>query len=89
MNLQTQKRSLHVGRQHYDRGNDLFQIMLDSNMNYTCGYWRKAENLEQAQLDKLYLTCRKLCLKPGMKLLDIGCGWEDLQNMLLKTMGYQ
>ncbi|HAT8673825.1 cyclopropane fatty acyl phospholipid synthase [Legionella pneumophila] len=87
LNLQTQKRSLHVGRQHYDRGNDLFQIMLDSNMNYTCGYWRKAENLEQAQLDKLDLTCRKLCLKPGMKLLDIGCGWGGLAKYAAENYG--
>lgn len=87
LNLQTQKRSLHVGRQHYDRGNDLFQIMLDSNMNYTCGYWREAENLEQAQLDKLDLTCRKLCLKPGMKLLDIGCGWGGLAKYAAENYG--
>lgn len=77
-NLQTKRRALQVGKTHYDLGNDLFQIMLDSNMNYTCGYWKNAQSLEQAQLDKLDLTCKKLLLKPGMRVLDIGCGWGSL-----------
>lgn len=78
LNYQTKKRSLEVGIKHYDLGNDLFQIMLDSNMTYTCGYWKNAESLEQAQLAKLDLTCKKLGLQPGMRLLDIGCGWGSL-----------
>lgn len=86
-NLQTKRRSLQVGRQHYDIGNDLFQIMLDNNLNYTCGYWKTADNLEQAQLDKLELTCRKLCLKPNMKLLDIGCGWGALAKYAAENYG--
>lgn len=86
-NLQTKRRSLQVGRQHYDIGNDLFQIMLDNNLNYTCGYWKTADNLEQAQLDKLELTCRKLCLKPNMKLLDIGCGWGALAKYAAENHG--
>ena len=78
INLQTKKRALMVGRKHYDLGNDLFQCMLDSNMNYTCGYWKNASTLDEAQLAKLDLVCRKLQLKPGMRVLDIGCGWGAL-----------
>jgi cyclopropane-fatty-acyl-phospholipid synthase len=52
--------------------------MLDSLMNYTCGYWRNASNLDEAQLKKLELICQKLMLKPGMRLLDIGCGFGAL-----------
>ncbi|KGP62837.1 cyclopropane fatty acyl phospholipid synthase [Legionella norrlandica] len=86
-NLQTRRRSLQVGKQHYDVGNDLFQIMLDHNMNYTCGYWKTATNLEQAQLDKLKLTCEKLHLKPNMRLLDIGCGWGSLAKYAAENYG--
>ncbi|WP_204308080.1 class I SAM-dependent methyltransferase, partial [Enterobacter ludwigii] len=67
-----------VGKEHYDLGNDLFHRMLDPYMQYSCGYWKEAENLEQAQQDKLDLICRKLQLEPGMKVLDIGCGWGGL-----------
>lgn len=86
-NLQTKKRALQVGMKHYDLGNDLFQIMLDSTMNYTCGYWKNAEKLEQAQLAKLDLACRKLMLKPGMRLLDIGCGWGGLAKYAAENYG--
>ncbi|KAF3997474.1 cyclopropane fatty acyl phospholipid synthase [Glaciimonas immobilis] len=77
-NLQTKRRAFQVGEQHYDIGNDLFESMLDSNMMYSCGYWEHATTLEEAQLHKLELICRKLELKPGEKLLDIGCGWGGL-----------
>ncbi|BCA95994.1 hypothetical protein TUM19329_23550 [Legionella antarctica] len=75
INYQTKNRSLLVGKKHYDLGNDLFQSMLDKRMNYTCGYWKNANNLDDAQLDKLELTCQKMMLQPGMKVLDIGCGF--------------
>lgn len=78
INFQTKKRSLLVGKQHYDLSYTLFEKMLDSRMNYTCGYWKNAQTLEDAQLAKLELTCQKLLLKPGMRLLDIGCGWGGL-----------
>ena len=48
--------------------------MLDERMVYTCGYWRDADNLNEAQRDKLELSCQN-CSKPGMRILDIGCGW--------------
>jgi cyclopropane-fatty-acyl-phospholipid synthase len=60
---------------HYDIGNDLFERMLDKRMIYTCAYWRDAHDLDSAQEAKLDLVCRKLKLEPGMRLLDIGCGW--------------
>lgn len=78
VNLQSKARAFMVGQQHYDLGNDLYKAMLDSQMVYSCGYWKDAHDLEQAQQDKFELICRKLYLKPGMKMLDIGCGWGGL-----------
>ncbi|RTZ97085.1 MAG: cyclopropane fatty acyl phospholipid synthase [Deltaproteobacteria bacterium] len=74
-NLQRKSRAFEVGRRHYDLGNDLFAIMLDKGMNYSCGYWRQADTLDDAQNAKLDLICRKVGLAPGMTVLDIGCGW--------------
>lgn len=74
-NLQKKRRSYEVGRRHYDVGNDFYRDMLDPRMTYTCGYWKNARTLEEAQTAKLDLICRKLRLEPGMRVLDIGCGW--------------
>ena len=74
-NRQTGKRAFKVGAQHYDAGNDLYERMLDKRMIYTCGFWQDAKNLDEAQEHKLELVCRKLKLEPGMRVLDIGCGW--------------
>lgn len=78
LNMQSKARAFMVGEQHYDLGNDLYKAMLDSKLVYSCGYWKNAKNLEQAQEHKFDLICRKLDLKPGMKLLEIGCGWGGL-----------
>ena len=59
-NLQSKKRAWIVGKEHYDLGNDLFSLMLDPFMQYSCGYWKDAETLEQAQSAKLDMICRKL-----------------------------
>lgn len=75
LNMQSPGRAFQVGKQHYDKGNDLFEAMLDSRMIYSCGYWKEASNLEEAQVAKLELVCRKLDIRPGMRVLDIGCGW--------------
>jgi len=75
-NLQTKKRAFIIGERHYDLGNDLFRKMLDKRMNYSCAYWKNAESLDEAQENKLELICKKLYLKPGMRVLDIGCGWS-------------
>ena len=75
VNRQKGKRAFEVGEQHYDVGNDLYERMLDERMIYTCAYWQDAKDLDQAQEHKLELVCRKLKLEPGMRVLDIGCGW--------------
>jgi cyclopropane-fatty-acyl-phospholipid synthase len=74
-NRQTRIRSQAVARKHYDVGNDLFDRMLDRRMLYSCGYWRSASDLDAAQEAKLALIANKLGLEPGMRVLDIGCGW--------------
>jgi cyclopropane-fatty-acyl-phospholipid synthase len=79
-NLQSLRRTWQVGEIHYDLGNDFFEAMLDPSMAYTCGYWATANTLEDAQAAKLDLICRKLELRPGMRLLDIGCGWGSLMK---------
>ncbi len=61
---------------HYDVSNRFYELFLDPEMVYTCGYFTDWSNdLAQAQRDKLDMICRKLRLKPGDRLLDIGCGW--------------
>ena len=86
-NLQSKKRAWIVGEEHYDLGNDLFTAMLDPYMQYSCGYWAEATTLEAAQQAKLDLICRKLQLEPGMKLLDIGCGWGGLSAYAAEHYG--
>ena len=87
-NSQVGKGAFKVAEEHYDLGNDLFSKMLDkSTMTYTCGYWRTAKDLEQAQIDKIDLLCRKLQLKPGMRVLDIGCGWGNFAAFAAKKYG--
>ncbi|MFE4968095.1 class I SAM-dependent methyltransferase [Streptomyces sp. NPDC056660] len=82
------RRHLHTRRSdkqaishHYDVGNDFYEIVLGPSMVYSCAYWgavENAESLETAQRDKLELVCQKLDLKPGQRLLDVGCGWGSL-----------
>lgn len=86
-NRQNKNRAYEVGEQHYDAGNDLFRHMLDSRMVYSCGYWRDAQELSQAQLAKMEMICRKLRLAPGMRLLDIGCGWGSLIEYAARRHG--
>lgn len=87
INLQSKKRAWIVGKEHYDLGNDLFSLMLDPNMQYSCAYWKEATTLEQAQEHKLQMICEKLQLAPGMKLLDIGCGWGGLAAYAARHFG--
>ncbi|MCD7441632.1 cyclopropane-fatty-acyl-phospholipid synthase family protein [Streptomyces lincolnensis] len=64
---------------HYDVGNDFYEIVLGPSMVYSCAYWPAPDStLETAQYDKLDLISRKLGLKPGMRLLDVGCGWGSM-----------
>jgi cyclopropane-fatty-acyl-phospholipid synthase len=75
LNMQSITRSFHNGQRHYDIGNDLYEAMLCRRLLYTCAYWPGATTLDEAQEAKLDLVCRKVGLKPGMRVLDLGCGW--------------
>ncbi len=86
-NLQSRSRAWIVGKEHYDIGNDLFALMLDPHMQYSCGYWKDATTLNDAQNAKLKMICEKLQLKPGMRLLDIGCGWGGLAEYAARHYG--
>jgi cyclopropane-fatty-acyl-phospholipid synthase len=79
-NSQSIRKAWVVGREHYDLDQQIYQSMLDPYWCYSCGYWAHADSLEQAQEAKLDLICQKLQLKPGMHLLDIGCGWGSLMR---------
>ncbi|GAB4446723.1 MAG: class I SAM-dependent methyltransferase [Chloroflexi bacterium OHK40] len=77
--VHSQQRDAVAVRHHYDLGNDFYALWLDWNMVYSCAYFPTgSESLEQAQLAKLDLVCRKLRLAPGERLLDVGCGWGAL-----------
>lgn len=89
VNRQSGKRAYKVGEQHYDAGNDLYTVMLDKNMVYTCGYWKDATNLNEAQEAKLGLVCKKIGLKKGDRVLDIGCGWGSFAKFAAKNYGAQ
>jgi cyclopropane-fatty-acyl-phospholipid synthase len=86
-NMQSMARSNKVAEVHYDLSNAFYSKMLDQRMIYSCGYWKNAENLDQAQEEKLRLVCEKLELKPGEKLLDIGCGWGGLAKFAAENYG--
>jgi len=89
LNPQSSKRAFQVGEQHYDIGNDVFEAMLDPTMSYSCAYWHQADTLEQAQLNKLDLICRKLELQPGERLLEIGSGWGGLARHAAAQYGVE
>jgi cyclopropane-fatty-acyl-phospholipid synthase len=84
VNLQTFQRAFAVGEQHYDIGNDLYCEMLDRRMQYTCGYWKNARDLDAAQEAKLDMICRKLDLAPGMNILELGCGFGGFARYAAK-----
>jgi len=75
------------GQAHYDIGNDLYRAMLDPRMVYTCAYWKDAQDLASAQEAKLDLVCRKIGLKPGDRILDIGCGWGSFLKFAAERYG--
>lgn len=87
INLQAGRRAFEVGTRHYDLGNELYSAMLGSRLVYSCGYWRHAANLDAAQEAKLDLVSRKLMLKPGMSVLDIGCGWGETLKYMAERHG--
>jgi cyclopropane-fatty-acyl-phospholipid synthase len=87
MNLQKKSHAFNIGEKHYDIGNDLYTAMLDQRLTYTCGYWKDADNLDAAQEAKLDLVCRKLGLKEGDHVLDIGCGWGSFLKYAAEKYG--
>lgn len=87
VNMQSKSRAFHIGQFHYDLGNLLYEKMLDHRMIYSCGYWKDATTLDDAQEAKLDLICRKLQLKPGLRVLDIGCGWGGLARFMAEKYG--
>lgn len=83
-------RDLAAIRFHYDVGNDFFSLWLDSRLVYSCAYFETLETtLDAAQEAKLDLICRKLRLRPGMRLLDIGCGWGSLVMFAAERYGVE
>ena len=87
LNRQTKSRSTDVAHEHYDLGNDLYKAMLDKRLQYSCGYWSDAETLDQAQENKLRLICRKIQLKPGMTVLELGGGFGGLAQFMASEYG--
>lgn len=92
MNLQNKSKALEDVGSHYNKGNVLFENMLDKRLTYSCGYWKNAKNLDEAQEAKLDLICKKIGLENGMKILDIGCGWGSFvkyacENYDVKAVG--
>lgn len=71
----SRERDARAIRHHYDVGNDFFRLFLGESMTYSCAVWRGASTLDEAQREKLELVCAKLKLKPGERVLDVGCGW--------------
>ena len=87
LNAGRKSKAFEVGEKHYDIGNDLFQAMLDKRLTYTCGYWLNAKNLDTAQEAKLDLICRKIGLKKGQTVLDIGSGWGSFIKFAAEKYG--
>lgn len=88
-NRQSTSRAAENASAHYDIGNDLYEAMLDERMIYSCGYWAHADNLDDSQVAKLDLVCRKLDLAQGMRVLDIGCGWGGFAEYAAERYGVQ
>jgi cyclopropane-fatty-acyl-phospholipid synthase len=86
-NQQAKGKAAHNAQWHYDIGNKLYQLMLDKRMTYSCGYWKDADNLDQAQENKLDLICRKINLQSGQRVLDIGCGWGSFAKFAAERYG--
>ena len=88
-NLQSKSRAFQVGEEHYDVGNDLYERMLGSTMAYTCAYWKDAQTLDEAQEAKLDLICKKIGLKKGDRVLDLGGGWAPFAKFAAEKYGVE
>ncbi len=87
LNLQNRARARRNVQAHYDIGNELYTSMLGPTMAYSCGYWRRAKTLEEAQNGKYELVCRKLSLQAGQRVLEIGCGWGGFAKYAAERHG--
>lgn len=87
LNPGRKSKAFEVGEKHYDIGNDLYRAMLDKRLTYTCGYWKDARNLDEAQEAKLNLVCKKIDLKRGQTILDIGSGWGSFMGFSAEKYG--
>ncbi|MFE0605507.1 class I SAM-dependent methyltransferase [Streptomyces sp. NPDC058892] len=83
----TRRRDRQAISHHYDVGNAFYERVLGPSMVYSCAYWTPGSTLERAQHDKLDLVCRKLGLKPGDRLLDVGCGWGSMALHAARAYG--
>ncbi len=86
-NQQTRRKATKVAKEHYDLGNEFYGAMLDPYRQYSCGYFKDTDDLATAQRQKLDLIARKLDVKPGERVLDIGCGWGGLAKYLAEHHG--
>jgi cyclopropane-fatty-acyl-phospholipid synthase len=87
LNRQARRPAGRNARRHYDLDTDIFEATLDKRLIYTCGLWDGARDLDEAQEHKLDLVCRKLGLREGMSLLDIGCGWGGFARFAAERYG--
>jgi len=87
LNLQTLGRSQEVAKRHYDLSNDFYELMLGPTMAYTCAYWKGVDTLDAAQRAKYDLVCRKLKLKEGESVLELGCGWGGFAKYAAEHYG--
>jgi cyclopropane-fatty-acyl-phospholipid synthase len=86
--LHSKARDAQAIAHHYDVGNDFYRLVLGPSLVYSCAYFPSpGATLEEAQASKLDLVCRKLALEPGMRLLDVGCGWGSLVIHAAETYG--
>ena len=88
-NRQSKKRAWEVADVHYNLGVDVFEATFDTRLTGSCGYWKDATNLDQAQDAKLDMICRKIGLQRGQRVLDIGCGWGAFMGFAAEKYGAQ
>jgi cyclopropane-fatty-acyl-phospholipid synthase len=86
-NLQSKMRSYIVAERHYDLDNELFSSFLDPYSQYSCAYFDGTEDLNEAQLKKMNLICKKINIQESDHVLDIGCGWGGLANYMAERYG--
>lgn len=89
INFQSRPLVKKMAKTHYDLGNSLFTAMLGKKMMYSCGYFKDTADLDAAQTAKLRLSCEKLQLKPGLRVLDIGCGFGEFAKFASENYGVE